>query len=130
MKKNNCGFSLVEAVVAMAVILIVSASVLSLILSTSKAQERQLEHHRATTALADILTVYRVSESEDSFKENLAFALGIDGEIDLASVPLAKGYTAEISYGEAGLSVTVPEKPSMGYTFPEPVESESEEVMQ
>ena len=53
-----------------------------------------------------------------------------DGEIDLASVPLAKGYTAEISYGEAGLSVTVPEKPSMGYTFPEPVESESEEVMQ
>ena len=124
MKKNTRGFSLVEAVVAMAVIQIISASVLSLIPATSKAQSRELEHHRATAALGDILTVYRVSESEENFKENLAFALGIDGEILLTSVRLAEGYTAEISYSEAVLTVTVPEKKSMSFTFPEPIGSE------
>ena len=118
MKKQARGFSLAEAVVAMAVILIVSASVLSMVLSTAKAQARELEHHRATAALGDILTVYRISDDESTFKENLAFALKIDGEPDLTEeIPLAEGYTARIAYTDEALTVAVPQRESMGYTF-------------
>jgi prepilin-type N-terminal cleavage/methylation domain-containing protein len=127
MMKNDRGFSLVEAVVAMAVILIISASVLAMMLSGARAQKSEIEHHRANARLADIITVYRISNDETAFKQNLAFALGIEGELSLERVPLSEGYTAAIVYGTGGITVSVtdakgrPHK-GMGYTFPEPLE--------
>ena len=129
MMKNDRGFSLVEAVVAMAVILIISASVLAMMLSGARAQKSEVEHHRANARLADIITVYRISNDETAFKQNLAFALGLDSldTLDLSAVPLSEGYTAAIDYGTDGITVSVtdakgrPHK-GMGYTFPEPLE--------
>lgn len=121
-KKHTRGFSLVEAVVAMAVVLIISASTMTMMLSSSRAERRESEHHAATAQLADILTVYRVSDNETEFKENLAFALGLDAAtLDLAGLPLVGGYLATVAYGET-LAVTVRDddgriKEGMGYTF-------------
>ena len=117
MKKNSRGFSLVEAVVAMAIILLISAAVLSMILSAARAQSREAAHHAAAAHLADIVTVYRVSDTEAAFADNLAFALGLSGMPDLANVPLSEGYTANIAYSDAEITVTVNEKESMRYTF-------------
>ena len=143
MRKNTRGFSLVEAVVAMAVILIITSAVLSVMLMGTRAQRSELEHHRAGARLSDIVAVYRVSADEtkfneadfdEVFKENLAFALGREGELSLESVPLAKGYTAEIEYVD-GKSIKVSvsdakgrERKSMGFTFPEFPEPFTQEV--
>lgn len=122
MKRGTRGFSLVEAVIAMALILIISAAVLTMILSASRAQGREMAHHAASNRLSDIITVYRASESEDEFKENLAFALGIEGALDLTSVPLAEGYTAKIDCGETmTITVTDPKDKQKEYTFTNPL---------
>ena len=121
MKRSTRGFSLVEAVVAMALILIISAAVLTMILSASRAQGREMAHHAASNRLSDIITVYRASESEDEFKENLAFALGVDA-VALDSVPLAEGYTAKIDCGETlSITVTDPKDKQKEYTFTNPL---------
>ena len=133
MRKNTRGFSLVEAVVAMAVILIITSAVLSVMLMGTRAQRSELEHHRAGARLSDIVAVYRVSTDETDFdetkfEENLAFALGLDSldALDLSAVPLAKGYTAKITYAADGKSITVRVsdakgrvRESMSFTFPE-----------
>ena len=134
MRKNTRGFSLVEAVVAMAVILIITSAVLSVMLMGTRAQRSELEHHRAGARLSDIVAVYRVSMDETDFDEakfekNLAFALGLDSldALDLSAVPLAKGYTAKIEYvGGKSIKVTVSDakgrvRESMSFTFPEEV---------
>lgn len=123
MKRSTRGFSLVEAVIAMALILIISAAVLTMILSASRAQGREMAHHAASNRLADIITVYRASESEDEFKENLAFALDMAVDtLDLVSVPLAEGYTAKIDCGETmTITVTDPKDKQKEYTFTNPL---------
>ena len=129
MRKNTRGFSLVEAVVAMAVILIITSAVLSVMLMGTRAQRSELEHHRAGARLSDIVAVYRVSTGKTEFEENLAFALGLDSLDDLSAVPLAKGYTAKITYDDGGESITVSVsdakgrvRESMSFTFPESLE--------
>ena len=127
MRKNTRGFSLVEAVVAMAVILIITSAVLSVMLMGTRAQRSELEHHRAGARLSDIVAVYRVSADKTKFKENLAFALGLDSldALDLSAVPLAKGYTAKITYVDGkSIEVSVSDakgrvRESMSFTFPE-----------
>lgn len=121
MRKTTRGFTLVEAVIAMALILIISAAVLTMMLSASRAQGREMAHHAASTHLADIITVYRASEDEAEFKTNLAFALGMDA-VELDSVPLADGYTAKIVCGETmTITVTDPKDKQKEYTFTNPL---------
>ena len=120
-KRGSRGFSLVEVVIAMAVIVIVSVAVISLILSSVRASQNAWERHLAGTSAEDILACYRVSGNEAEFKEELAFALGVV-DIDLSALPLAGGYIARITYTDTALDVVVQDArgrvvDALGYTY-------------
>lgn len=102
---GNRGFSLVEVVIAMAVIVIVSAAVISLILASHTAAGSALDRHRALSQIEDVAVCYRISEDEADFESHLAFALGLHGDIDPAALPLAGGHTAKVTYAAESLTV-------------------------
>lgn len=75
-KNKKRGFTLAETVFALAIIAVVSVSSLTLILSAQKSTFAALEKQQAQLYAADIISCYRVSDSEDDFKTNVVFALG------------------------------------------------------
>ncbi len=99
--KNKRGFTLVETVVALALILIVSATSLTLISSANNATQRALYNAKAQNFVADVVTVYRTAESRQQFDEIIS---ATENSI-IAS--LAGGYTADINIVGAELTVTV-----------------------
>ena len=97
--KNKRGFTLVETVVALALILIVSASSLTLISSANNATQRALYNAQAQNFVSDVVTVYRSATNQNEFNAILE-KNGV-----LASLP--KGYTSTIKIDGVTLTVEV-----------------------
>ena len=100
--KNKRGFTLVETVVALALILIVSAMSLTLISSANNATQRALYNAKAQNFVADVVTVYRTAETKAQF-ENLVN----DTTESSIICKLAGGYTYTIQIEDKKLTVTV-----------------------
>lgn len=100
--KNKRGFTLVETVVALALILIVSASSLTLISSANNATQRALFNAKAQNFVSDVVTVYRTAETKAQF-ENIVNDTTENGIIS----KLAGGYTYTIQIVDTTLTVTV-----------------------
>ena len=96
--KNKRGFTLVETVVALALILIVSASSLVLIASANNATQRALYNAQAQNFVSDVVTVFRSVEDKDEFDSTLQKGY-------ISSLP--KGYTRTIVIDGATLIVEV-----------------------
>ncbi|MBR2441738.1 MAG: type II secretion system protein [Clostridia bacterium] len=96
--KNKRGFTLVETVVALALILIISASSLTLISSANNATQRALYNAQAQNFVSDVVTVYRRAESRQEFDDALT-----DGIL----APLPKGYEYDIHIEGTTLTVEV-----------------------
>lgn len=65
--KNKKGVSLVEVVVAMAVIVVVSVTALSVALSTTRLTDKAALRFRAVNQIEDIVTLAENAESKDAF---------------------------------------------------------------
>lgn len=99
--KNKRGFTLVETVVALALILIVSATSLTLISSANNATQRALFNAKAQNFVSDVVTVYRTAEDRQQFND-IVYAT----ENNMVS-KLAGGYTYTIQIVDKTLTVTV-----------------------
>ena len=104
MKKTSRGFTLLETVIALSIIVIVSAATLTLVLSSHNATRRATERQTAAGYTADLVACYRVTADETAFFEAAAFALGLSElrENTLTTVPgtalsVSVLYDAELS---------------------------------
>ncbi len=70
------GFSIVEVVVAMAVIAIVTASALTITLLSLSSEKKAVELSRAQYFAADALEAFRAAEDQSAFESAMEFAGG------------------------------------------------------
>ena len=104
--KNKRGFTLVETVVSLALILIVSATSLTLISSANNATQRALYNAKAQNFVSDVVTVYRTETSLENFKQGVKTLLGKELDENLDCV-LDGDYTADIQIEDKTLTVIV-----------------------
>lgn len=79
MKKNKRGFSILEAIIAMSVIIIVSITALSIILSASRAAAKNSEWAEAAAKARNVVELYRYFGGGTS---NYAGGTEFDGSIN------------------------------------------------
>ena len=73
-RNKKGGFSIAEAVIALAVIVIVTASALTLITSATTARYKAIKKAEAINCANDLLECFKVSNDEDEFRLNAEFA--------------------------------------------------------
>lgn len=83
--KRKRGFSLAEVVIALAVIVIVSAGAITIILSSFAAKTKTINKSNAQSFADNVWESFKVSESVEEFEEAVAFSLGIELEGSLDS---------------------------------------------
>ena len=108
-KKHNRGFTIAEAMIAFAVISIVSIATLTLILTSITATKNANYKLRAQTCAADAIECYRVTDNQDDFKAALAFALGDEATIEsLDNITLPdSNYKMNVEIDGTTITVTV-----------------------
>lgn len=98
---NQKGFSLIETVIAMAIIIIVTVSALTMVTSSLNITKKEIYTSKAQYFAADSLEAFRIAEDAAQFEETIAFAGGysyFDVDENLYIYYLENsGYTAEIS---------------------------------
>lgn len=105
-KHKKSGVSIVEAVIALTVIVLVCATALTIVLSSVSAKVAAVNKSRAQSFASDAFECFKVSDTEQEFIDNMSFAGGAeltftDGFCKYTS-PKYK-FTAEITlnYGAA-----------------------------
>lgn len=103
--KNRRGFTLVETVVAMALIAIASMVALVLYFNSEKAVQSANEKQQAQFYVSDVIACYRSSSDFDEFQNSVAFALGIDQKKitvngNQMEIALDKGFAVIVTWGE------------------------------
>jgi|GEM_PF-1662914 type II secretory pathway pseudopilin PulG len=93
MKKNKRGFSILEAIIAMSVIIIVSITALSIILSASRAAAKNNEWAEAAAKARNVVELYRYFGGGTS---NYAGGEAFDGSINTFYQ-----YFTELRYGDS-----------------------------
>ena len=73
-RNKKGGFSIAEAVIALAVIVIVTASALTLITSATTARYKAIKKSEAINCANDLLECFKVSNDESEFESNAEFA--------------------------------------------------------
>ena len=73
--KRNGGFSIMEAVIALAVIVIVTVSALSIATSSLVAKTKLINRSQAQSFAQDVWECFKVSDDKDEFDANLIFAI-------------------------------------------------------
>ena len=109
-RRNNHGFTVVELVIAMAVVVLVSATAITLVLSSRKAEERALRNADAVRLAENIFECFKATNGEEAFLAAVAFAEGgkPEGENGSYTITSARyGYTAEITSDDMQLEVVV-----------------------
>ncbi len=93
-KLNRRGFSLAEAVIALALISIVSVATLTIVLTSQRSTYSAMQKQQAQIYAADIITCYR---NDGDFHKNVNFALGLDEYAEWSdTVQLNGGFVAKI----------------------------------
>lgn len=72
--KRNSGFSIMETVIALAMIAIVTIAALSVVLSAISARVKQANYSEAQDFAHNILECFKAAEDETEFVNNTAFA--------------------------------------------------------
>ena len=102
MKKTSRGFTLLETVIALSIIVIVSAATLTLVLSSHAATRRATERQAAAGYTADLVTCYRATSDEAEFFEAAAFALGLSElREDIPTTVPGTAFSARVIYDTA-----------------------------
>lgn len=76
------GFSLVEAIIALTIVVIVSFAALSLVLSSATAKVNAVNKSKAQYFAYDALECFKASKSISDFESNMLFAAGIEIKLD------------------------------------------------
>jgi prepilin-type N-terminal cleavage/methylation domain-containing protein len=101
--RSRRGISLVEVVVALAVITIISAAALSLVISSARVDANSLRSTQVTIAAENSLECYRFAESEEKFAELLE-KTGDYKKVDGAYVLTEKAYVITVNYTNTKLT--------------------------
>lgn len=115
MRKNH-GFSIVEVVIALAVIMIVTVTAISIVLSSISTKVNAIQKTQAQSFAENVWESFCAAESEEEFLSLVSFAEGItltDGTID------GDGNTVYIYHSEAQAFVA-----QISVCFPEQARSE------
>lgn len=110
--KNKRGFTLIETVIALAVIAIVSMSALVLYFTSENAVRSAHDKQQAQFYVSDVIACYRVSNTTDDFTKNVAFALGLDeSQVRIGDstgfAQLPNGYTVHMTIKNEKLTVKI-----------------------
>jgi prepilin-type N-terminal cleavage/methylation domain-containing protein len=110
-KLNKRGFTLAEAVLALAVISITSVGVLSLVLFSQRSTVTATHKQQAQLYAADIINCYRVSSTTTDFATNVKYALNQEEvkKFDLTDIKLNNHMTASVTFNGKTITVTVTE---------------------
>lgn len=76
MKSNNKGFSLIEVIVALALFTIIFVSLMQLLDSTSKLQQRTKQRENMSAIAMNIYETFLLDGDKTNFKTNLKFIYG------------------------------------------------------
>ena len=99
---NKRGFSLIEVIMALAVVVIVSVAALSITLSSVPAKLNAMNKTRAQNFAADAWECFKVADGEDDFLSLLDFAVGVTEKTETA-VPDGQEPDFETSGEDRGL---------------------------
>lgn len=86
--KNKRGFTLMETVIALTIIVIVSVATLTIVLTSNLSTRRATERQVAAGYTADLVTCYRATDGSDAFFAAAAFALDIPELSDGVTAPI------------------------------------------
>ena len=103
--RSRRGISLVEVIVALAVITIISTAALSLVISSARVDANSLRSTRVMIAAENALECYRFSDSEDEFVELLR-KTGDYIEADGSYVLTESSYAITVKYEDDSLRFT------------------------
>ena len=101
--RSRRGISLVEVIVALAVITIISTAALSLVISSARVDANSLRSTRVMIAAENALECYRFSDSEDEFVALLR-KTGDYKKVDDAYVLTEKAYVITVNYTDTKLT--------------------------
>lgn len=104
--RSRKGISLVEVVVALAVIAIISAAALSLVVSSAKVDANSLRTTRVMMAAENALECFRFAESDAEFKTLIAKTGNYTSSGDGVYVYTDKNYTVNVKYTDTKLTFT------------------------
>lgn len=101
--RSRRGISLVEVVVALAVITIISAAALSLVISSARVDANSLRSTQVMMAAENVLECYRFAEIEGDFADLLQ-KTGDYKKVDDAYVLTEKAYVITVNYTDTKLT--------------------------
>ena len=101
--RSRRGISLVEVIVALAVITIISTAALSLVISSARVDANSLRSTQVTIAAENSLECYRFTESEEEFAALLE-KTGDYKKVDDAYVLTEKAYVITVNYTNTKLT--------------------------